>query len=142
MLGQATLRPSRNTRATIEAVRLSLPDNGYTRLRLAGGATVGTLALSLDLEGYLLDLPVNGTRQSLTASATARLPLPLGFDAVVSGLVASDPFYQTRFEVIGRLVYTFKIRTRTEAPEPPKKKKDDDEKESDARRGRAAEGTT
>jgi hypothetical protein len=142
LLGQATLRPSRNTRATIEAVRLSLPDNGYTRLRLAGGATVGTLALSLDLEGYLLDLPVNGTRQSLTASATARLPLPLGFDAVVSGLVASDPFYQTRFEVIGRLVYTFKIRTRTEAPEPPKKKKDDDEKESDARRGRAAEGTT
>lgn len=138
LLGQATLRPSYNTRATLEVVRLSLPDNGYSRLRLAGGTSIGKLALSLDLEGYLLDLPVNAVRKSFTASANARLPLPRGFDAVVSGLFATDPFYKTRFEVMARLIYTFTIRTRTEPAESPKKKEDDEEKDSEARNGRPA----
>ena len=132
VVGQGTLRPTKNTRATVEAVRLGLTDNGYTRVRLAGGATLGKLMFSLDLDGYWLDRAVNNTRHSLTASASARLQLPWGFDAVVSGLVATDPFYQQRFEVIGRLIYTFRIHTKVDTKKDEPKKDDEEASEKDA----------
>ena len=139
ILAQGTVRPTKFTRATLEVVRLGLPDNGYSRLRLAGGASFGKLSLSLDLDGYLVDLPINGTRESFTASASARWALPWNFDVLVSGLYATDPFYQQRFEIIGRLIYTFKVSTRTEAPKKKDEEKDDD-KESRGPRVPGARG--
>lgn len=144
--GMATVRPLRTTRATLQAVRLGLPENGYTRVRLAGGHTMGLLTLSLDLDGYFLDQPVNGVKQSFTVAATGRLALPLNFDVVVSGLYATDPFFQSRFEVIGRLVYTFHISTRSadekreERKAGDEKKDEKDEEKADVKKGSKEDG--
>ncbi len=105
------LRPARNTRASFQVARLGLPANGYTRARLAGGHTVGKLTLTADLDAAFLDGPINGNRHSLQGMVAARLPLPSNLDLVVSGLAATDPLFQQRFEVMGRLVYTFSTRS-------------------------------
>ena len=128
--GLASVRPLRNTRATLQAVRLGLPENGYTRVRLAGGQTLGMLTLSLDLDGYFLDQPVNGVKQSFTVAATGRMALPANFDVVLSGLYATDPFFQQRWEVMGRLVYTFRISSRSADEQRAEKKEGDEKKEA------------
>lgn len=134
------MRPLRSTRATLQAVRLGLPDNGYTRVRLAGGHTLGLLTLSLDLDGFFLDQPVNGVKQSYTVAATGRLALPANFDVVVSGLFATDPFFQQRWEVMGRLVYTFKISTRSADERLAEKKDDEKEEKADVKKGSKEDG--
>jgi len=119
----AGFRPKRHTRTSLTVTRLGLPSNAYTRARLAGGHAVGKLDLSLDLDAAYFDKAVNGKNVSLQAQANARLPLPGSLDLVVSGLAATDPLFQQRFEVLARVIYTFNMHSSTDE----KKKASDDE---------------
>lgn len=110
--GQVGFRPSRDTRTTLQLVRLGLPSNAYSRARLAGRHTFNEkLTLVLDLDAALFDAPINGRTLSLQGQLTARLPLPANFELLVSGLAATDPLYKQRFEVLARVVYTFRYHS-------------------------------
>lgn len=110
-LGTFGYAPSRDARASFQVMRLALPSNAYTRARLAGRRTFGNVTLAADVDGALFDAPINGRTTSLQGTLTAKLALPANFDLLVSGLAATDPLFQQRFEVLARLVYTFRIHT-------------------------------
>ncbi len=109
--GVVGFRPGRNTRTSLQVIRLADPANAYTRARLAGRHSIGQLTLALDLDGALFDNPINGRTAALQAQLTAKLGLPANFDVLVSGLAATDPLFTQRFEVLARLVYTFQLHT-------------------------------
>jgi hypothetical protein len=109
--GTVAFRPNRSSRASLQLVRLGLPTNAYSRARLAGQQTFGKLLLVADLDAALFDAPVNGHTTSLQGQLTARLQLPANFEFLVSGLAATDPLYKQRFEVMARLIYTFRLHT-------------------------------
>jgi hypothetical protein len=107
---QAGFRPGRDSMASLQVVRLSIPSNAYTRARLAGKQTFGKLLLSADIDAALFDTAINGRTSSLQGQLTAKLTLPANFDLLVSGLAATDPLFAQRYEVLARVVYTFRYR--------------------------------
>jgi hypothetical protein len=113
--GQVGFRPGRGTRSSLQVIRLADPTNAYTRARIAVRQTVGNVTLSADVDGALFDNPINGRTTALQGQLTAKLALPANFDVLVSGLAATDPLFVQRFELLARVVYTFKLHTTGEA---------------------------
>ena len=109
--GVVGFRPGRNTRTSLQVIRLADPGNAYTRARLAARHSIGQLTLAADVDGALFDNPINGRTVALQGQLTAKLGLPANFDVLVSGLAATDPLFTQRFEVLARLVYTFQLHT-------------------------------
>jgi hypothetical protein len=95
-----------------EVRRYAVPDGGYAQARLFGRARLRRgLGASLDLDLYVLDEEVNGETSSLTATAAAtweRGP----WRASVAGVIASDPFFEQRFEVMARLQRDLSLKVR------------------------------
>lgn len=110
---QVGYQPSRGSSATLSVVRFGLPTNAYTRGRIAGRVTFGQLMLIGDVDAALFDSPINGQVTTLQGQVTARVALGNNFDLLVSGLAATDPLFVQRYEVLGRIVYTFKHHTET-----------------------------
>ncbi len=106
---RGTWRLDRAFATTVNAQvrRLHIPDNGYWLARVAGRKTFGELSVSLDLEGYFLDQAVHGQTQSYSAMGNVFWRFAPAWQAGVSGFAAVTPTYESRFEVLAKLVYTF-----------------------------------
>jgi hypothetical protein len=92
---------------------LSLPINGYWQARLFATYRVGSdVALTLDLDCYKLDKPINGDTLSFTGAATLGWSFVRHWRLVVAGIADTTPFLQQRFEVIAKLTWdqTFRLR--------------------------------
>lgn len=111
--GSIGWQPTRNASAQLQVVRLGLPSNAYTRGRLAGRYTFGQVMLVGDIDAALFDAPINGRTTTLQGQVTARVALGSNFELLLSGLAATDPLFAQRFEVLGRVVYTFRHHTET-----------------------------
>jgi hypothetical protein len=111
--GSIGYQPSRGASATLQVVRLGLQSNAYTRGRLAGRYTFGQVMLVGDLDAALFDAPINGHTTTLQGQVTARVAIGNNFELLLSGLAATDPLFAQRFEVLGRVVYTFRHHTET-----------------------------
>jgi hypothetical protein len=102
------LRVGQRSSLGAQARLLHLASNGYRQGRLfAQHALSPTLALSAELEGTRFELPVNGERQSLTATASASWSPASGWRAQLSGMAGSTPFFVSRYELLARLSYDF-----------------------------------
>jgi hypothetical protein len=95
-----------------EARALSLPVNGYWQARLFGMHRVGPVGLTLDLDCYKLDKPVNGQTLSFTGAATVAYAFTAHWRFVVAGIADTTPYVSSRFEVIAKLTWdqTFRLR--------------------------------
>jgi hypothetical protein len=91
---------------------LSLPINGYWQARLFGTHRVGPIGMTLDLDCYKLDKPVNGETLSFTGSATVGYGFAEHWRLVVAGIADTTPYVSSRFEVIAKLTWdqTFRLR--------------------------------
>jgi hypothetical protein len=112
--GRATLRlgPALETAIGVEARALKLPEQGYVQARLfAIERFLPTVTLTLDLDVYKLDKPVNGRDLSLTGAATLGWAFKRGWSAVVAALADSTPLVERRVEVMAKLVWnqTFRV---------------------------------
>jgi hypothetical protein len=109
-----SLGPAFETRvaAELRALRLATA-NGYTQARLYVVQRLATRwTATLDLDGYRIEQPINGTRFSLTAAATLGWRISAHLDAVVTAIADSTPLVERRFECMAKLVWnqTFRLR--------------------------------
>lgn len=107
---RATYRTGRATGTTFtaQARSLKLPKNGFSQGRVGLGHRLGRgMAVSLDLEAYFLDKPIHGQTLSFTAGGTWTWALAKKWLVGVSLLGATTPSYETRYEAMAKLGYTF-----------------------------------
>lgn len=93
--------------ASVQLRRLDSGDNGYVQARLAGRKRLGELSLSLDLEALRLDRPVRGQDLSFSAAANASWRFAPAWLAGVTAFAATTPTFESRYELIAKLGYTF-----------------------------------
>jgi hypothetical protein len=91
---------------------LQLPVNGYWQARLFGNHIVGPVAMTLDLDCYKLQKPVNGETLSFTGSATVGYTFYPHWRFVVAGIADTTPFVSSRFEIIGKVTWDQSFRLR------------------------------
>lgn len=108
------------TMLTAQARRLLIPDNGYLQGRLAARKTFGELALSADLESYLLDKAVRGQTTSFSVAVNGTWKFHPSWQAGLTLFGATTPTFETRYEAIAKLVYTFAKEEAREASEAKK----------------------
>ncbi len=105
-----TYRPkfSPTTYLTVQGRRLLVPSNGYHQARLGVRHVLPVgLSLSVDLETYALDKPVRGQLWSYSASGTASWQFNKSWLAGLTLFGATTPTFESRYEVVGKLVYLF-----------------------------------
>jgi hypothetical protein len=110
---RGTLRVGATGQAMVgaEARLLQLPARGYWQARLFALQRLPRgLVLTLDLDAYRLDPPINGQTLSLTAAASAGWSFSPGWHVVVAGFADSTPFVERRFEGMVKLVYEREVR--------------------------------
>ena len=96
---------------------LHLPERGYVRGRVfAIERLLPTVTLTLDVDAFHLDQPLNGQSYSLTGAATVGWDFHPGWRVVVSGVGDVTPFVEERFEVMGKLVYNWIYRVHRVQP--------------------------
>src|SRR5262249_28366063 len=104
--GKLTVQLGADARTTIgaEGRLLALATNGYQEARLFGSERLPhDLFVTVDVDAYHLDQPINGDTFSFTAAATLGWDFALGWRAVVTGFADVTPFVDPRFEVLARL---------------------------------------
>jgi hypothetical protein len=94
---------------------LSLPWNGYWQARLFGTQRIGErVTLTLDLDGYRLQQPINGDYLSFTGAATLGCDLAAHWRLVVAAIADTTPYVNRRFEVIAKLTWDQSFRLRVQ----------------------------
>lgn len=107
-LARATYRPSSSSSLGVEARGLLAPVNGYLEGRIFGTKRFAeVVALTLDLDAYRLENPIRGTRSSYVASLSGSYNFAPGWLIALTGLASVTPFFEHRFEALGKLVYNF-----------------------------------
>src|SRR6185369_5359883 len=91
---------------------LSLPVNGYWQARLFAMHHAGPIALTLDLDCYKLERPINGETLSFTGAATLGWTFAPHWRFVVAGIADTTPYVSQRFEVIAKLTWDQSFRLR------------------------------
>jgi hypothetical protein len=106
---KVSYRPLRETTTLGAEVRiLKEPANGFDQVRLfALHRLPQKITVTLEVDGYRLDQPVNGRLGSLICGFTAGYPITDRFDVMASGSFGTTPFLDRRFEAIARLSYRF-----------------------------------
>lgn len=103
----ASLGPAFETTiaAELRVLRLATHD-GYVQGRLYATERLRrTLVVTLDLDAFALEQPINGQRFSLTSAATLGWELSPRWRAVVTGIADATPMVERRFECMAKLVY-------------------------------------
>jgi hypothetical protein len=104
----ASLRGGRGSSLTAQVHRLSVPVNGYTQGRLAGRYTLPIrLSLFADLDLYVLDAPIRNVTTSFSWSAGATWAITSNWQAGLSVLGGSNPYYERHTELMAKLTYVF-----------------------------------
>ena len=89
-----------------EYARVSAPENGYHHLRLSSRYFFAQgYATSVELGGYVYDLPVRGKQVSFTALTNVELPFGRHFRGLVSAQLASTPWAKFDAGFFARVVY-------------------------------------
>lgn len=114
-LVKATYRTTPSTSLGAEARALLAPANGYLEGRLFATQRIAeVVALVLDLDAYHLQNPINGAlsgnRNSYVASLSGTYDVAPGWLVALTGLASVTPFFEHRYEVLGKLVYNFSTR--------------------------------
>jgi hypothetical protein len=114
-LVKATCRTTPSTSLGAEARALLAPANGYLEGRLFATQRIAeVVALVLDLDAYHLQNPINGAlsgnRNSYVASLSGTYDVAPGWLVALTGLASVTPFFEHRYEVLGKLVYNFSTR--------------------------------
>ena len=105
------------TQIGAEGRALLLPSNGYWQARLFGSHRLGDkVNLSLDLDCYKLEQPINGQTLSLTGAATIGWNFVAHWRFVVAGIADTTPYVSRRFEVIAKLTWDQSFRIRQVSP--------------------------
>jgi hypothetical protein len=105
------LGPSWQTMIGAEARVLSLPINGYWQTRLFGVHSFRhNVTVTLDLDCYKLDRPINGETLSFTSAATLGWSFVQNWRVVVAGIADTTPYVSQRFEVIAKLTWDQSFR--------------------------------
>lgn len=104
---RATFTAARAATYGAEVRVLSQPDNGYKLARVFAIRRLRALTVTIDLDGYWLDHAINGSPRSLFASATAGWTFSQSWNAMVAGTLGTNPFFETRSEIVARLIYHF-----------------------------------
>jgi hypothetical protein len=114
----ASLGPAYETTLAAEArvLRLATGD-GYTEARIFLIERLPhALIVTADLDGYVLDRPINGHTLSLTSALTLGWDFAPRWRAVVSGIADTTPLMQRNFECMAKLVFNASWRLRTVKP--------------------------
>jgi hypothetical protein len=114
-LVKATVRTTPSTSLGAEARALLAPANGYLEGRLFATQRIAeVVALVLDLDAYHLQNPISGAlsgnRNSYVASLSGTYDVAPGWLVALTGLASVTPFFEHRYEVLGKLVYNFSTR--------------------------------
>jgi hypothetical protein len=80
-------------------------DNGYWLARVFASKQLDRFTGTLDVQEYAFQHVVNGERHSLIGSGTLACGLGGGFSALVSALVGTTPYFESRFDVLAKLTY-------------------------------------
>jgi hypothetical protein len=100
------------TQLGAEVRGLTLPVNGYWQARLFGMHRTGPVALTLDLDCYKLEKPINGQTLSFTGAATLGWNIVAHWNLVLAGIADTTPYVSQRFEVIAKLTWDQSFRVR------------------------------
>jgi hypothetical protein len=111
----ASLGPAFETTLALEARFLRLAtDDGYTQVRAYVIERLPhALVATLDLDGYVLQKPINGETFSFTSAATLGWDFAPRWRTVISGVADTTPLVQRNFEVLAKLVYNATWRLKT-----------------------------
>jgi hypothetical protein len=104
--GRATFRPAKGTTAGLELGGLrSVDGSGYVQARAFAAKEIRRCTATLDLQEYGFRREVNGQKNSFIAIGSLAYALGNGWSALVSGAGSQTPYYQSRFDVMAKLVY-------------------------------------
>ncbi len=99
------------TQLGAEGRLLLLPVNGYWQARLFGSHRIGdNVNVTLDLDCYRLEQPINGQTLSLTGAATLGYSFVAHWRIVVAGIADTTPYVSRRFEMIAKLTWDQSFR--------------------------------
>jgi hypothetical protein len=113
--GKLTVRlgPAFETSIGAELRALKLVEQGFLEARLFAVERLGRgVTVTLDLDAYKLDRPVNGRELSVTGAATVGWEFARGWRGVLAAFADQTPLVDRRFEIMAKLVYnhTFRVR--------------------------------
>ncbi len=110
-MARATYRASASSSVGVETRALLAPVNGYLEGRIFGTQRLAELiALTLDLDAYHLQSPINGDRNSYVASLSGTYSIAPSWLVALTGLASVTPYFEHRYEALGKLVYNFSTR--------------------------------
>jgi hypothetical protein len=108
---KVSVRPTTASTVGAQGKILFAPVNGYYEGRLWGSQRiVEPVTVTVDLDYFHFENPVNGHSDSYVASVTGAWNFAPGWMAAVTGLGSVTPFFEQRLEVLGKLIYNFSTR--------------------------------
>jgi hypothetical protein len=113
-----SLGPAFETTLALEArfLRLATQD-GYSEARLyAIQRLPRALVAAFDLDGYVLQRPINGRTFSLTAALTLGWDFAPRWRAVVGAIADTTPLVQRNFECLAKLIFNASWRLHAVSP--------------------------
>ncbi len=107
---RVAVRPFRapSTTLVVQAHRLEIPANGYHQARVGARHTLPFgLALSVDLDTYVLDRAVRRQTLSFSASTSATYTFNKSWLVSATLFAATTPTFESRYEAIAKLSWLF-----------------------------------